>query len=65
MTRQTIDLENYLKLKEQIEGDEAWEEFLEHVRDPSVIVIVTHEGRDHLKILFDPEAPMQVDEMPV
>jgi len=65
MIRQTINLDDYLRLKEQIDGEEAWEEFLEHVRDPDVLVIVMHEGRDHLKILFNPEAPMQVDEMPI
>ena len=64
MRRLTIDLDKYINLKEQIDGEEPWEELLDHVRNPNELVIVTHEGRDYLKILFNPEAPMQVDEMP-
>ena len=53
----------YKMIKEEKDTNGAWEKFMTYVKDDHVKVIVVLAGKDHMNVIFDPEAPDQIKEV--
>ena len=57
-----FNMYNMIK-EEKSESDGPWQNFMQYVKDENTEVIVVLAGRDHLKILYDPEEPDKIKEV--
>jgi len=55
----------YNMIKEEKDSNGPWKDIMTYVRDENVLVIVALHGKDHMKIIYDPEAPDQIKEIPI
>ena len=53
----------YQMIKEEKDSNGPWENFMKYVKDENVMVIVVLAGKDHMKILFDPNKEDQIKEV--
>ena len=53
----------YQMIKEEKDSNGPWQNFMKYVKDEDTMVIVVLAGKDHMKILFDPEAVDQIKEV--
>jgi len=63
MKEYRIGFNMYNMIKEEKDTNGPWEKFMSYVKDEEVEVIVVLAGKDHLKVIFDPEAPDQIKEI--
>ena len=63
MKEYKIGYNMYNMIKEEKDSNGPWQNFMQYVKDEETEVIVVLGGRDHLKILFDPEAADQIKEV--
>ena len=53
----------YNMIKEEKDTNGPWQNFMQYVKDEDTEVIVVLGGRDHLKIIFDPDEKDQIKEV--
>jgi hypothetical protein len=63
MKEYRIGFNMYKMIKEEKDTNGAWEKFMTYVKDEDVKVIVVLAGKDHMNVIFDPEAPDQIKEV--
>ena len=63
MKEYKIGYNMYNMIKEEKDSNGPWQNFMQYVKDENTEVIVVLAGKDHMKILFDPEAPDQIKEV--
>jgi hypothetical protein len=55
MKEYKIGYNMYQMIKEEKDSNGPWENFMRYVKDEDTMVIVVLAGRDHMKIIFDPD----------
>ena len=63
MKEYKIGYNMYQMIKEEKDSNGPWQNFMKYVKDEDTMVIVVLAGKDHMKILFDPEAVDQIKEV--
>ncbi len=63
MKEYKIGYNMYQMIKEEKDSNGPWENFMKYVKDENVMVIVVLAGKDHMKILFDPNKEDQIKEV--
>jgi len=63
MKEYKIGFNMYNMIKEEKNSNGPWKNFMTYVKDENVTVIVVLRGKDHMKVIFDPKAPDQIQEI--
>lgn len=65
MKEYKIGYNMYKMIKEEKDSDGPWDNFMRYVKDENTLVIVVLRGKDHMKILFNPNEEDQIKEVPI
>jgi len=63
MKEYKIGYNMYQMIKEEKDSNGPWENFMRYVKDEDTMVIVVLAGRDHMKIIFDPDEGDHIKEV--